>query len=87
MITGGYADLATVDVAFPFPSAYLYVTGSAGDIVFQNTAREAQYFPGAQAGGLYPLAATMILSSGTVNGTPRTTTATNIVYIATGNGA
>lgn len=84
---GGYSDLATLDVAFPHPSAYLYVSAASGNIVFQNTLRQAQYFPAAQAGGLYPLAATMVLTSGTVNGTLRTTTPDmGIVYISTGKG-
>ncbi len=83
---GGYSDLATLDVAFPHPSAYLFVSTASGNIVFQNTRGENQYFPGAQAGGLYPLGATMVLTNGTVNGTLRTTTATGIVYVSTGKG-
>lgn len=79
----GYSDEATIDVNFPFPSIYLAV-GGAGDIVYENTAGQAQWFPGAQAGMFYPIAARRILTNGTVNGTPRVTTATGIVYCSTG---
>ena len=80
----GYSDLATVDVNFPVPSCYIYVGGSAGDIVYLNSAGQAQYFPGAQANNFYPIGALRIVSSAVVNGTTRTTTATNIVYCSTG---
>lgn len=80
----GYSDLATLDTLFPKPSCYLFVSGATGNIVYENTAGEAQYFPNAQGNNLYPIAARRILTSGTVNGTPRTTTATNIVYCSTG---
>jgi hypothetical protein len=80
----GYSDLATVGVAFVQPSCYLYVSGATGDIVYMNTAGQAQFFSNAQANNIYPIAATMILASATVNGTLRTTTATNITYCSTG---
>lgn len=79
----GYSDIATIDTYFPKPSCYLYVSGSSGDIVYENTAGDAQYFPGAAEMGIYPIAARRILTSGTVNGVSRTTTATNIVYCST----
>lgn len=79
----GYSDLATEDVNFTKPSCYLFVSGSSGDIVYENTAGQAQYFPNAQANNIYPIAARRILSSGTVNGVLRSTTATNIVYCST----
>jgi len=53
-------------------STYILVS-SAGDIVYENALGEAQYIPGAGE-GLYPIAATRILSSGVVNGSNRTTT-------------
>lgn len=78
-----YSDLVTIDTNFIYPSCYLYVSGNGGDIVYQNTAGLAQYFPNAQANNIYPIGAVKILTSGTVNGTLRTTTATNIVYCST----
>jgi len=80
----GYSDLAVLDTLFVKPSCYLYVAGSTGDIVFENTAGEAQYFKGAQANTMYPIAARRILTSGTVNSILRTTTANNIIYCSTG---
>lgn len=83
---GGYSDLATIDSAFPYVSLYIYVSGSSGNIVWQNSAGAAQYLPNAQTGVLYPVGAAKILSSATVNGTLRTTTATNIVYLSSAKG-
>ncbi len=80
----GYSDLATIDVNFAFASSYLSINGSSGDVVYENTAGQAQYFPGALLGFMYPIGARRILSSGTVNGTLRTTTATGIVYCSAG---
>jgi hypothetical protein len=82
----GYSDLVTLDVAFPYPSSYVYVSGATGNIVWQNSNGANQYLPNAQLGGLYPIAASMILTSGTVNGTPRTTTATGLVYLSSAKG-
>lgn len=79
----GYSDLATVDTNFVKPSCYLYVSGTSGDIVYENTAGDPQYFPNAQANNIYPIAARRILASGVVNGVNRTTAATNIVYCST----
>lgn len=78
-----YSDLATVGVNFPKPSCYLYVAGSTGDIVYTNTAGLPQYFPNAQGNNIYPIGAINILASATINGTLRTTGATNIVYCST----
>ena len=78
-----YSDLVTVGTSFPLPSCYLYVSGATGDIVYLNTAGIAQYFPNAQGNNIYPIAATKVLASAVVNGTTRTTTATNIVYCST----
>lgn len=79
----GYSDLAVVGATFPLPSCYLFVSGATGDIVYMNTAGIPQFFPNAQGNNIYPIAATKILASATVNGTSRTTTATNIVYCST----
>ena len=76
----GYSDLAVLDQAFLFASTFLRVTGSAGDIVFENTQGEAQFIPAAQQYEELHVAAKRILTNGTVNGTPRTTTATDIQY-------
>lgn len=79
----GYSDLATIDENFAKPSAYLYVSGDSGDIVFENSNGDPQYFPNAQGNNLYPIAARRILTSGEVNGVERTTSATDIVYLST----
>lgn len=79
----GYSDLATIDTNFPKPSCYIYVSGDAGDIVFENSNGDPQYFPNAQANNLYPIGARRILTSATVNGVLRTTTATDLVYCST----
>jgi hypothetical protein len=77
-----YSDAVTVGSAFvagSIPCMSLYLSVSvAGDIVWQNVQGDAQFWPGAQAGQVYILGATKILSSGTVNGTSRNTTATVI---------
>lgn len=82
----GYSDEAVVDTLFPFASSYIALqsSGVSGDIVYENTAGQAQWFPGAIAGMVYPIGAKRILSSGTVNGTLRTTTATGFVYCSAG---
>jgi hypothetical protein len=79
----GYSDLAVVDTNFEKPSCYLWVSGGTGNIVYENTAGQAQYFPNAQGNNIYPIAARRILSSGIVNGVERTTSATGIVYCST----
>lgn len=90
MITYGfvpsYSDAVTIGNSFTlnnqtFVSAYI-VVGTAGDIVWQNAQGQANWFPGAQAGQVYILGATKILSSATVNGTARTTTASNLTWVA-----
>lgn len=91
MITWGfvvsYSDLATNDAYFTvngenLTASYIYVAGSAGDIVWENAYGEAQYLKDVQPGALMPVGARRILLSGTVNGTPRSTTATNIIWMA-----
>lgn len=79
----GYSDLAVVGTNFVKPSCYIYVSGSGGNIVYENTAGDAQYFPNAQANNIYPIAARRILASGDVNGTERVTSASGLVYCST----
>jgi hypothetical protein len=84
MITQGftfsYSDLVTLDTNIPYVSSYIYIpSGSVGDVVFEAPDGTAQWVKGAPA-GYSPISATRVLTSGTVNGTPRTTTASNMVY-------
>lgn len=90
MITWGfvvsYSDVATNDDYFvtnglTLTASYIYCQ-VAGDIVWENANGDAQFIEGALAGMLYPVGAARILSSGTVNGNSRTTTATDIVWLA-----
>lgn len=76
--TFSYSDLAVNDVPFPFPSSYLYVQ-TAGDIVYQAPDGSSQWIQAAGV-GYHPISAVMVMSAGTVNGTPRTTTALGVVY-------
>lgn len=91
MITWGfvpsYGDAVTLDAAFTindltFLATYITV-GSEGDIVWENVHGEAQWFPNALGGQTYILGAAKILTSGTVNGTLRTTTAGSMSWLAT----
>lgn len=83
MITLGfsfsYSDVVTVDILFPYASSYIYVGDTAGDIVYEAPDGTAQWVQNAGL-GYNPIAAKRVLTSGTVNGTPRTTTATGMVY-------
>ena len=87
--TGSYSDAVTVDTTFPlfngqpFASTYIYV-GVAGDIVWKNPLGVLNWLPGA-AVGYHPISAIEIVSSGTVNGNMRTTTASSMAYLASGN--
>jgi hypothetical protein len=76
----GLSGYAALDTAFPAASSYIYVSGSSGDIVYQNTAGNPQIWPGAQQYGIYPIAATQILTSAVIDGVTKTTTATDMVY-------
>lgn len=78
----GYSAPVVLDTLFAAPSIYIYVQGGAGDIVYENTARETQVLVNASL-GYHPIAARRILTSGTVNGTPYTTTATGMCYCST----
>lgn len=77
--TISYSDYATVGVNFPYPSTYL-CPNTAGDLVYIARDGSTQWWPGMIANALYPISALRIVASGTVNGTPRTTTASNVVY-------
>lgn len=87
-VTAGYADLVIPDTPFgfddsgnPLMSTYISV-GSSGNIVFRNTRGELQYLPSVSSGTLIPIAATEIVASGNVRGTPRTTTASGMGWLA-----
>ncbi len=94
MITWGfppsYSDLAVNDAYFAQSNsnaahvlaAYLTISGNTGDIVWENNKGEPQWFPNALTGQTYILGAQRILSSATVRGTSRTTTATGIIWSA-----
>lgn len=91
MITWGfvpsYSDAVTNNSLFTVNgltllATYIYVGGASGDIVWENNQGNAQWLPGALLGQSYILGARRILSTGTVNGTSRTTTATGLVWLA-----
>lgn len=73
----GFSGEVTLDVALPVPSTYIFLpsTATQGGIVYKNTAGQLQWWPYAVL-GYNPIAATMIVTSGTVDGMSRTTTAT-----------
>lgn len=79
--SAGYSDIVTIDQDFSLPSLYILISGTGGDLVWENTLGQPQYISNAGL-GLYPVAAKKILSSATVNGTPRTTTADGITYFS-----
>lgn len=88
--TFGYSDVAVNDQYFyqgvgPTLSliATCLVVGTAGDLVWENSNGEAQWFPSVPLGYNY-LSAGRVLSSATVRGVTRTTTASNIVWGASG---
>lgn len=94
MITLGfppsYGDVVVNDQPFtisdtdttPLVSAYIVVTGASGDIVWENNKGEPQWTPGLLQGQTYIIGAARILSAATVRGTPRSTTATGLVWLA-----
>jgi hypothetical protein len=97
MITWGfvvsYSDAVTVGTPFsstingvvtPMISTYLGIneSGGSGDIVWLNALGIPQWLPNAQAGQFYPIGASQIVASGTVNGVSRTTTATGMLWMA-----
>ena len=91
MITLGfvpsYSDEVTVDSDFTINgltliAAYIYVSGNSGDIVWENAKGDAQWLPAVLTGQSYLIGARKILSTGTVNGVMRATTATGMVWMA-----
>lgn len=84
----GLGDEMVVDTPLPandgyqLVSCYIYVNDTAGDIVWRNSNGDLGYLPNA-AVGVHPIAAIEIVSAGTVNGTPRTTTAVGFSYLGT----
>jgi hypothetical protein len=87
-VTAGYADVVIPDTPFgldesskPLMSTYISV-GSSGNIVFRNTRNELQYLPNVSSGTLIPIAATEIVVNGNVRGIPRTTTASEMGWLA-----
>lgn len=81
-----YSDVAVNNVAFTsnsIPVISMWIKpGVTGDIVWQNYLGNPQWLQAAQANAIYYIAATKILSGATVNGTPRLTTATGIIWAA-----
>jgi hypothetical protein len=88
MITYGFVpsfgDAVTIGTAFAsdgISCVSLYINiGTAGDLVWINAQNQAQWSPGLQAGQEYIIGAIKIVSSATVNGVSRTTTASNIAW-------
>ena len=75
------ADAVTIDEDFPEGLSKYIMVGGTGDTVFQNEAGALQFIKGATAGSILPIVAKQIVSGGTVRGTARTTTATNMGWL------
>lgn len=83
-----HSDVVTVDTPFALPTVngkvvtgvYLYVAGTAGDIVWKNAAGDLNYIQNALSGSHHLIGAVEVVSSGTVNGVGRTTTATEMTW-------
>jgi len=60
-------------------SSYIRV-GGAGNIILQNAHGTKTYIPNVQVGELIPGMFIAVLSVATINGNPRTTTATNLTW-------
>lgn len=97
MITWGfvvsYSDAVTIGKPFTmtvngvlttFTATYIGIetSGTTGDIVWLNALGIPQWLPNCQAGQFYPIGASQIITSGTVNGVTRTTTATGLIWMA-----
>ncbi len=84
-----YSDVAVNNQAFQiselgdqiYISQYLFVVGG-GNIVYKNAQGNAQYIAAVPNNTLLPIGAQMILADGVVNGISRTTSATNITWMA-----
>lgn len=73
--TGGNGSVSSVQTNELQNVVSTYVLVSvAGDLVYENQQGDPQFVSGTPT-GLFPLSAVRILSSATVRGTPRTTTA------------
>jgi hypothetical protein len=86
-VTLGQLFSATVTGAtYPVVSTYITIpsTGTEGGIVYVNSAGETMWWPNAVL-GYNPIAATMILSAGLVNGILQTTTANPLSWAASVN--
>lgn len=80
VVNDAYFTISNTDTT-PVLAAYIAVTGAGGDIVWENNKGEPQWLPAAALGQTYILGAQRILSSATVRGTSRTTTATGLVWL------
>jgi hypothetical protein len=99
MITWGfvasYGDAITVGQPFTqtvqgalvtFTASYI-TCSTGGDIVWLNALGIPQWLPGALAGQYYPIGASQIVASATVNGVSRSTTASGFSYLASPSAA
>lgn len=89
-VTAGLADVVVIDTPFlvradgtKVMSTYITIGGN-GDIVFRNTLGDLQYVPNVSSGTIIPIAATEIVSSGTVRGILRSTTAALLGWLGSG---
>ena len=73
--TGGLGSYGAQGEPFQNLTSTYVLIQAAGDIVYENCLGELQFVSNAGE-GLFPLAATRIVSSGTVRGVSKTTTAT-----------
>lgn len=77
--TFSFSDVVTLDKNLPYKSSYIYVGDTGGDIVYLGSDGTPQWVNAAGL-GYNPIATTRVLTSGTVNGTLRTTSAVGMVY-------
>ena len=75
------ADVVVIDTAFPEGYSKYITVGVGGDVVFENGAGELQLIKGVVGGSILPIIASKIVSSGTVRGTARTTTASDMGWL------
>jgi hypothetical protein len=79
--TGGQGSYGVPSEAFQNVTSTYVLVQTAGDIVFENALGELQFVSGAGE-GLFPLAATRIVSLGTVRGVVKSTTAVCSTWFA-----